>query len=238
MNSSTCFGQRRARAVRGDRVEPERDGDLELAVGEQVVGAAVLVDLPVHRGRALVEHLHAVHADVAARRCAGRCVITAGSVMNGAGVARPAGLDRQAAEVDLVAGRGRPPARRRCGRVFGCESAIDFSFFRPRTFSASPCGGCISSTSPSCAADVVERVGAEGEAHPPLGAELVDQQRVLEPFGFSNSSAGPPALTDAVDDLRDLEVRIDLGGDAHELALALEERDPVAEVAWRRHRLQ
>ena len=71
MSSSTCFGQRRARAVGGDGVEPERDRDLELAVGEQVVGAAVLVDLPVHRRRALVEHLQAVHADVAAAACAG-----------------------------------------------------------------------------------------------------------------------------------------------------------------------
>ena len=37
-------------------------------------------------------------------------------------------------------------------------------------------------------------------------------------------------LDDAVDDLRHLEVRIDLRGDADELALALEERDPLAEV--------
>ena len=44
-----------------------------------------------------------------------------------------------------------------------------------------------------------------------------------EPFGCSNRSAGPPALTVAVDDLRDLEVGIDLGGDADELALALEQ---------------
>ena len=48
-----------------------------------------------------------------------------------------------------------------------------------------------------------------------------------------------PARADgAVDDLGHLEVRVDLGGDADELALALEERDPVAQVGGRRHRGQ
>ena len=41
----------------------------------------------------------------------------------------------------------------------------------------------------------------------------------------------PAGLDGAVDDLGDLEVRVDLGGDADELALALEQRDPVAQVA-------
>ena len=50
------------------------------------------------------------------------------------------------------------------------------------------------------------------------------------PFGFSKRSAGPPDLTVAVDDLGDLEVGVDLGGDADELALALEQRDPLAQV--------
>jgi len=38
------------------------------------------------------------------------------------------------------------------------------------------------------------------------------------------------ALDDTVDDLRDLEIGIDLGRDAYELALALEERDPRAQI--------
>ena len=46
-------------------------------------------------------------------------------------------------------------------------------------------------------------------------------------------AAGPDG---AVDDLRHLEVRVDLGRDADELALALEERDPLAQVAGDRHR--
>src|SRR5207247_10426293 len=38
-----------------------------------------------------------------------------------------------------------------------------------------------------------------------------------------------------VDDLRDLQVRVDLRGDPDELALPLEERDPVAEIARLAH---
>ena len=45
----------------------------------------------------------------------------------------------------------------------------------------------------------------------------------------------PARLDDAIGDLGDLEVGVDLGGDALQLALALEERDPLAEVSRRRH---
>ena len=90
--------------------------------------------------------------------------------------------------------------------------------------SISPCGGCISSTSLTLRADVVEPLDAEREAHAPLGAELVDQQRVARALRVLEEERRPAGLDGAVDDLRDLEVGIDLGGDAHELALALEER--------------
>ena len=46
-----------------------------------------------------------------------------------------------------------------------------------------------------------------------------------------------PARRDgARDDLCHLEVRVDLRADANELTLALEERDPLAQVAGDRHR--
>ena len=51
-----------------------------------------------------------------------------------------------------------------------------------------------------------------------------------EPRTLRNSSAGPPALTDAVGDLADLEVRVDLRGDLDQLALAPEQVDPLAQV--------
>ena len=72
MNSSMCFGSGALAEYAVIGIEPERDGDLHPALAEEVVGAAVLVELPVHRRRARAEHLHAVHADVALARCAGR----------------------------------------------------------------------------------------------------------------------------------------------------------------------
>jgi hypothetical protein len=49
---------------------------------------------------------------------------------------------------------------------------------------------------------------------------------------FGSRTAAPARRLDhAVDDLRDLEVRVDLGADTNQLALALEERDPLAQIA-------
>ena len=84
-------------------------------------------------------------------------------------------------------------------------------------------------------AELVERVDAEREAHAPLGAELVDQQRMLRALRVLEEERRAAGLHDAVDDLRDLEVGIDLGRHADELALALEQGDPVPEIARERH---
>jgi len=54
----------------------------------------------------------------------------------------------------------------------------------------------------------------------------------LRPLEQERGAAG---LDRAVDDLGDLEVWVDLGRDADELALALEERDPVAKVTRPAH---
>ena len=78
--------ERSAGGVRGHRIEPDRYGNRNAAIlGREEIGATVLVHLPVHEGRGAVDHLHPVHADVARRRCCGSFVMTAGSVMNGAG---------------------------------------------------------------------------------------------------------------------------------------------------------
>ena len=162
----------------------------------------------------------------------GSRVITAGSVMNGAaspGQQVCTGSAPRSTSSPRSTTSWQAPLR----TVFGRESAIDFSFWRPRIFSPSPCGGCISSTSASFVADVVEPLDAEGEAHAALGAELVDEQRPLAALRPLEEQRGPAGLDRAVDDLGDLEVRIDLGGDADELALPLEERDPRAQIAGR-----
>ncbi len=62
-----------------------------------------------------------------------------------------------------------------------------------------------------------------------ISSGCVDALRALE------QERRPAGLHRAVDDLRDLEVGVDLGGHAHELALALEEGDPVAEVTADSH---
>ena len=46
---------------------------------------------------------------------------------------------------------------------------------------------------------------------------------MLRPLRPLEQERGAAGLDRAVDDLRDLEVRVDLGGDANELALALEQ---------------
>src|SRR5262249_47278885 len=77
---------------------------------------------------------------------------------------------------------------------------------------------------------VVESLDAEREAHAPLRAELVDEQPVLTPLRMLEQERRAVRADRARDDLCDLEVRIDLGVDPHELSLALEQRDPLAKV--------
>ena len=159
----------------------------------------------------------------------GSCVITAGSVMNGAG---SPGQQRWIGRRPRLTSSPRSTISWQAPlpTVFGRESAIDLSFCRPRTFSSEPARRLHLEHVGDPLRDVVEPLDAEGEAHPPLGAELVDQERVLGALRILEQERRPAGLHRAVDDLRDLEVGIDLGRDADELALALEQRDPVAEI--------
>ena len=81
----------------------------------------------------------------------GSCVITAGSVMNGAASSgQHFWIGSRSSDASSPSSTTSWHGALRT--VFGRESAIDFSFCRPRTFSTSPCGGCISSTSLSFSA--------------------------------------------------------------------------------------
>ena len=124
----------------------------------------------------------------------GSCVITAGSVMNGAGSTgqqRWIGSRSRSTSSPVSTTSWTGPER----TVFGRESAIDFSFFRPLTFSARPCGGCISSTSPSFAA-TASRLGASNARHMRRSVpNWLIRSGCRDPFGLVKSSAGPPALT-------------------------------------------
>ena len=225
--------QRRARGVRGDRVEPERDGDRDRSVGGEIVGASVLVDLPVHVGRARVDLLHPVHADVADARV--RVLRDHRRQRDERRrVAGPAALDREQVEVDVVAGEhdllagaARDGLRQRVGdrlQLLQAAHLVDEPLRRLHLEHVL-----------ELRRDVVEPLDAERQAHPPLGAELVDQERVLRALRLLEQERRPAGLDRAVDDLRDLEVGIDLGGDANELTLVLEQANPLAQVAGRGH---
>ena len=111
------------------------------------------------------------------------------------GVAGPAVLDRQEVEIhvvafehDVVVGRTANGLRPRVGDRLQRLQAADLlgqALRRLHLEHRAELGG-----------RVVEAVHPEREAHAPLGAELVDEQRVLaSPSGFSKRSAGPPERT-------------------------------------------
>ncbi len=167
----------------------------------------------------------------------GSWVMTAGSVMNGAGSpGQQCWIGRRSRSTSSPSSTTSWWAARRT--VFGRESAIDFSVFRPRTFSARPCGGCISSTDPSFAA-ASSRLSTPNARHMRRSVPNWLMSRGCdEPFGFSKRSAGPPERT-----VRStISVTSRYGStsvvDADELALSFEEPDPLAQVGRRRHRGQ
>src|SRR3954451_17561677 len=124
----------------------------------------------------------------------GSCVITAGSVMNGAGSPgqqRWIGSRSRSTSSPVSTISCEAPLR----TVFGRESAIDFSFCRPRTFATSPSGGCISRTSPS-----LRPTSSSDEAPKPRHIRRSVPNWLISsgcraPLTFSKRRAGPPALT-------------------------------------------
>ena len=127
----------------------------------------------MHRGRGAIEHLHSVHADVT--RAGARVLGDHGRERDERRrVARPAGLNRQRAEIDVVAGdddllRRSPPGRLRQRirnrlQLFQAADLVDEALRRLHLEHVL-----------ELLRDVVEALDAEREAHPPLGPELVDQ---------------------------------------------------------------
>ena len=145
-------------------------------------------------------------------------MITAGSVMKGAG------SPGQQCWIGSASRSGSSTSSWQAPREtdFGIESA-GAGFPRPLTFSTSPCGGCISSTSSSLRA-TASRLSAPNARHMRRSVPnwLMSSGR-SEPLTFLKRHAG---LDDAVGDLGDLEVRVDLGLDLDQLALPLEQVDP------------
>src|SRR3954453_15518484 len=124
----------------------------------------------------------------------GSFVITAGSVMKG-----PASPGQQVCTGRRERSTSSPVSTTSCEAprftTLGRESAIDFSVFRPRTFSASPCGGCISSTLSSFSPMSSSRSTPKPRHMRRSVPNWLMSSGCLEPFGFSKSNAGPPDLT-------------------------------------------
>jgi hypothetical protein len=221
-----CLGS----GVRSDRVEPEGDGDLHPPAGGAEVGASVLVQLPVHRGRARPEHLHAVHPDVAAP-VARVARDHRGERDERRSVTGPARLHGQQPEVDLVApeddllaGPAAHGARRRIRDRLQLPEAAELLAETLRRLHLEHVG--------ERRRRVVQALDAEREAHAPLGAELIDEQPVTASLRVLEQQRGAVLANRAGDDLGDLEVRVDLGRDPDELAFAVEQGDPLAQIGY------
>ena len=124
----------------------------------------------------------------------GSFVMTAGSVMKGAASSgQHVWIGSRSSDASSPSRTSSWLGARRT--VFGRESAIDLSFCRPRTLSTRPAGGCISSTSPSFDA-TLSSDGASNARHMRRSVpNWLISSGCSEPLTFSNSSAGPPALT-------------------------------------------
>src|SRR5579862_7503944 len=124
----------------------------------------------------------------------GSRVITAGSVMNGAGSPgqqRWTGSSPRSTSSPRRTISWHVPLRTVCGS----ESAIDLSFCSPRTFSTRPVGGCISSTSATLRATSSSRSTPNARHMRRSLPNWLMSSECCEPCGRSNSSAGPPDFT-------------------------------------------
>jgi hypothetical protein len=105
----------------------------------------------------------------------------------------------------------------------GYKSAIDFTLLQAAHLLGESLRRLHLEHLAHAAFDVVERLRAVGEAHAPVPNWSISSGCC--DLGISNRARGPPALMTRVDDLPDLKVRVDLGGDAKVLAFELEQRD-------------
>ncbi len=185
-----------------------------------VLGAAA-VGQPAHDGRFGPSHLHAVDAEVVVV-LAGRLGRALGDDQRPGdqrrGLARPAGLDRQLGEIDLVARQHHLLHRRRASPSSAAWTSPCASGSMSSA-SLQPRGGSGWRRKASSLADLAQVGGSCALALQvtPMAtrfdrAEQVDQARAWararrRPDDFSNSTAGPPLGQQARLDLGHLEAR-------------------------------
>ena len=225
------LGHRRGRGVGHRRVRPDRHRHLEPPaepLGHAVVLRAALVPLPVHARRAAVEHLHAVHADVAHARLG----VLRDHEREGdepAAVLRPAAQHRQLVE------RGVAPDHLLAGRVLhdARHQVAQPPHHRQHLHRVEEARRHLRRHQlVDLAGDLVERGHAEGEAHPLHRAEDVGRHRHVEPGGPLEEERRPAArrLGHAVGHGRDLQVGAHLLADARQLAFLIEHGEESVQI--------
>ena len=156
----------------------------------------------------------------------GSFVITAGSVMNGAGspgqqcwIGR---TSRSGSRTMSWTGAAPDRLRHRVGEALELPEALDLLDDALRRLHLEHVAELL--------ADGVQGGLAEGHRHPPLRPELVGEQRVLGALEVLEEERRAAGLDRPVDDLRHLEIRVDLCLDLDQLAGAAKLVDPGAEV--------
>ena len=226
------FGHRRGRAVGQHRLGAERDGDLEpLAqpLGHAVVLRAALVPLPVHAGRAAVEHLHAVGADVAH---AGFGILREHERQRdvAAAVLGPALEDRQLVERAVALRRSPGTARPSPSSASDRAAAPTIgSIFSASMMPSGICGVISSSISVARSSSVFTPSARHMRSR---RSEDVGGDRHVEAGGLLEQQRGTAArrLARAVGDGGDLEVGAHRLGDARQQPALVEVGEKVVEV--------
>ena len=193
MNSSMCFGRGALAeyAVIGSR--PSATATSMRPSVASAVGAPVLVDLPVHERRALVDDLHAVHADVAAAGV--RVVRDDGRERDERRrVARPAALDRELRQVDVVA-REHDLLARALAHGLRARVGDGLELLQAADLREQPLRRLHVETSATFA-PTSSSLSTPNARHMRRSVPnwLMRSGRSA-PFGFSNSNADPPAFT-------------------------------------------
>ncbi len=224
-------GERRCGGVGDGGRAAEGDGDrqpLPALGGQLVVVVAVLVDLPVHADGALVVALEAVEPEVA-HAVDGALGVGQAQVEEGAAVLGPGEEGREPVQVDLVAlehdlldGRVLHLLRRDVRDRAELAEGVPHPHEALRQLRLEQRADLLG--------DLVEGLQPERLEQPPVGAEDVHRQRHVRALDVLEEQRRAAGLVDAVDDLPDLQVRIDFGLDALEVAIALQGAEERAKI--------
>jgi hypothetical protein len=185
----------------------------------------------MHADGALVVALQPVHAEIALASL-GVLRVGEAEVHERTAVVRP-GRDRgNAVQIDLGALVDHVLA----GRVLHLlrRHVLELTELAERVLQPAPADRelCLHQVA-DAVADLIQTVRAQGECHPAIGAEQVDRERHLAAGGLLEQQPWTSGPHDPLDDLGDLEVRVDRSLDPLQLTGTVELGDEVTEVGIR-----